>query len=123
MYLKKEVLPSFHNWINSLKNPINIDDAKQYGMYFIAKYIDPKKSDSRGDVYDLFEDIKKYGEIKKLLYGNQMKSDDTLRTENLCKVSQGIIWAVQHDGFDSIKYDPIKKWGIDIEKAGKEPSM
>lgn len=123
MYLKKEVLPLFYDWVSTFPKLVSMDDAKKYGMFFVANNIDPNKVESRGEVYKLFEDVKTYGEVQKSMFARQMKQDEMLRLENLCTVARGVIWAIEHDALDSIKYDPIDSWGMDILKVGKEYSM
>ena len=43
----------------------------------------------------------------------------TLQTNNLSILAWCVTWAMEHDAFDLLKYDPIGEWGGDITH-GKE---
>lgn len=120
MYLEDEILPKFHQWVNSLSTPVTMKEAKKYAKFFIAKYIDPAKAGTRGAVYDLFEDVYEYAQMRKLLHAGQMDAMETLRTTNLHDLAYGIVWAMEHDGFDTVKYDPITQWGMDITTNSRD---
>lgn len=117
MYLKREILPQFTKWLSGIGHEICDDDAMKYARDFLKNYVDPKKAGTRGGVYDLFEDVHKYAKMKKLLYAGQMSADEHIKTNNLETVSEAVTWAVQHDAFDVMKYDPITHWGKDITAA------
>jgi len=114
MYLKQEVLPTFYEWISSLDKPVPLEEAKKYARYFIVNHIDPVKAGSRGCVYDLFESVVEYAQIKQLLHQNQLDNLAVMHINNLENIANGIVWCVEHDGFDTVKYDPITQWGMDI---------
>lgn len=120
MYVEKEVLPIFRKWVESMVNVVPMSDARRYGQFFVANHIDPARIESRGEVYDFFEKVENYAEMKKAMYSGAMDSQDAVRCENMETLAKGIIWAVQHDGFDAVKHDPIKMWGSEISAmAGK----
>lgn len=117
MYLKKEILPKFTQWAESLKTAVAIGDAKRYAQYFINNTIDPSKVPSRGAVYDLFESLYEYYEMHKVLHAGRISPEEMLRIDNLHNLAYGVVWAMEHDAFDVVKYDPITHWGMDIKKA------
>ena len=121
MYLKNEVLPTFNAWVNSLDSLVDIEKAKKYAKYFIAKHIDPTKAQTRGAVYDLFEDVYEYAEMKKVIEKGQIDGAHMLRIDNLSILAKCIVWAIEHDGFDTVKYDTIDKWGMDILSVNEDP--
>ena len=114
MYLEKEVLPKFVKWINSLSEAVNIGDAKDYARFFIKNYIEPAKAQSRGSVYDFFEDLCKYADINKVVNAGNMNAADIMKNSNMHTISQGIVWVIEHDGLDAVKYDALTTWGYDI---------
>lgn len=114
MYLEKEVLTKFIKWINSLPAAVSMADAKKHAKFFIHKYIDPAKAGSRGAVYDFFEELCSYADMNKSIHAGQMNAADVMKNDNMSTISQGIVWMMQHDGFDTVKYDALTKWGHDI---------
>lgn len=113
-YLEKEVLPIFKQWTDSMSTVVSMKDAKKYGRFFIANYIDPVKAGSRGAIYDLFEDLEEYAGVHSLIYAGKIPEPEHIKLKNFETLAKGIVWAMEHDGFDSVKYDPIQTFGPDI---------
>jgi len=114
MYLEEKVLPTFIQWVKSLKEPVDMKDAKKHARYFIRTHIDPVKATSRGAVYDLFESVSDYYKMHKVLNPGTMSAAETLLADNMHALASGVVWAMEHDAFDLVKYDPIPTWGPDI---------
>lgn len=117
MYLKNDVLPTFEQWVRSQNNPVLMADAKRLARGFLLKHVNPASAHTRGAVYELFENVANYADTRLSLYGNRLDQAETLCLENMHVLARGIVWAVEHDGFDQVKYDPITQWGKDIHTA------
>ncbi len=114
MYLQEKILPAFVQWVKSLKEPVCMKDAKKHARYFIKNHINPTEIPSRGAVYDLFESLSEYYEMHKILHKGAMTAEDVKFFDNMYTLSSGVVWAMEHDAFDLVKYDPIPTWGPDI---------
>lgn len=110
-YLNNEVMPEFIKYINSKSEMMTLDDARYHGQHFLKDYVDPSRVDSRGDIYETFEKIKDYAEVHKMI--NQGR--ETVQSSNMSILANGIIWALEHDAFDCIKWEPFSEWGMDIK--------
>lgn len=108
-YLEKEVLPIFRKWVGDTTQLVPMKHAKKYGQYFIAHHIDPRKVENRGEIYDFFEKLADYVDMHETITGNK-----DMHSENMRTLALGIVWAVQHDGFDYVKYEAVQNWGEDI---------
>jgi len=123
MAATQEVLQKFNQWVDTLTHPISMEQAKDYAVYFIANHINAAKVGTRGAVYDLFESVREFADMKKRMYVNQLDATETMKTDTMRNIAYAIVWAVEHDGFDTVKYDPISKWGMDISKMhGIDPA-
>lgn len=112
-YLLTEVLPSFVNYTNSVSAVVSMDNARYYGQHFLKYHIDPNRINSRGDVYEEFEKFRSYAEVSKLINPGA----ETAQTQNMHVLANGVIWALEHDAFDCIKWDSFSDWGMDIQEA------
>jgi len=114
MYLEEKVVPTFVQWVKSLKEPVDMKDAKSYARYFLRNHVDPVKAESRGAVYDLFESVSDYYEMHKVLNPGGLSAAEKLFADNMSVISKGMVWSMEHDAFDLVKYDPVPTWGPDI---------
>lgn len=119
MYLEDVVLPKFSEWVQSLDHIVPMEHGKKYARYFVVNNIDPSQIKSRGEVYNLFEKVYEYAEMKKIMNKGKMDKSESMCTDNLYTLANCIVWIMEHDAFDSIKYEPITEWGDDILE-GKE---
>ena len=122
MYLEKEILPAFSKFVESISEPVSLDNAKGYAQNFLAKCVSAAKAGSRGAVYDLFESVAEYAKMKKILEEERVDSRVAMQTHNMLTIARCIVRAMEHDAFDTLKYDPITQWGADIKTAGMSPT-
>lgn len=117
MYMEQKVLPAFRTTIDQMKELLAMKDAQTHGQKFIGNYIDPGMITSRGEVYDYFKKVRDFADMNITLNGERMQSAERMHAENMYTLARGIMWAVEHDGFDLIKHMPVEKWGYDIATA------
>lgn len=106
-YLMKEVYPKFTEWVSKQTEVVEAD--KKHGQYFIAHFIDPLKVECRGHVYDFAESIENH-----IRFSMHEAPANQMHHHNAINLALSISWAVQHDGFDEVKYTPFSSWGEDI---------
>lgn len=109
-YLMKEVYPKFEAWVKEQTEEIKA--CKSHGQYFLAHHVDPSKVTNRGEVYDFSEAIKTNAEFEAA--SSTSDAAMSLHTINKIALADSINWAVQHDGFDCVKYDNFDSWGLDV---------
>lgn len=114
MDLKEQVFPIFKNWVDTMAQPVPMKHAKNLGRYFIANHIPATAVDCRGEIYEAFEDISVYADTHTALHKAQMSEADRIRCENMETLAKGIVWAIEHDGFDVVKYEAFGEYGPDI---------
>lgn len=117
-YLRMEVLPIFEKWVTTeFPKLVETKEAFKWGQKFIKAHINPTKISSRGEVYNLFEDVAEYAEAKREIYFPRLNDKEQMDLQNMESLAWGIVWAIDHDGFDTVKYNKIDKWGSDIMEA------
>lgn len=112
-YMKDRVIPQFVTWVNGIQEEVQLEEAMQMGREFIKSTVDVNSIKNRGELYDAFEELKSYAKLSLHL----REQGSALVYTNMQTLAQGVIWAVQHDGFDSVKYLPLSAWGVDIQNA------
>ena len=111
-YIKNTVMPQFGAWCKGFIEQLPEDDVMSNARLFLKNHVDVTMLKNRGEVYEAFEDLKTFAKLAKVI--NASSPQDALYYDNMETLAQGIVWCVEHDGFDLVKYDDFTSWGKDI---------
>lgn len=112
--MNQVIYDSFRGVVDRMTRPLEMEEAQREGQAFIADYVPPTMIANRRELYDMFKKLSDYAKMHMAMHMNTMSEPEKLKYHNMCTLAKGIKWAVEHDGHDLVRDQPVQEWGHDI---------